>query len=115
MSLENVKAFYQRLATDEAFRAQIQGVNSKDECRQIVQSAGYDFTQEELEDYTGQLLESSAAEDGLRDLDKQELEAVFGGNHPLIDIKGGFQPLYGVIWPPVQPMYGIVIDGKFEQ
>ncbi|NEO62926.1 MAG: Nif11 family protein, partial [Moorea sp. SIO4G2] len=32
MSLENVKAFYERLGTDQAFRAQIQGVNSKDEC-----------------------------------------------------------------------------------
>ncbi|NEP52831.1 MAG: Nif11-like leader peptide family natural product precursor, partial [Moorea sp. SIO3C2] len=95
MSLENVKAFYERLATDEAFRGQIQGVNSKDECRQIVQGAGYDFTQEEFEDYTGQLLESSAAEDGLRDLDQQELEAVFGGASKVMGIKGGFQPLYG--------------------
>ncbi|NEP52936.1 MAG: Nif11-like leader peptide family natural product precursor, partial [Moorea sp. SIO3C2] len=70
-----------------------------------------DFTQEEFEDYTGQLLESSAAEDGLRDLDQQELEAVFGGASQVMGIKGGFQPLYGVVfWPPVQPMYGIVTD-----
>ncbi len=114
MSLENVKAFYERLANDQAFRAQIQGVNSKDECRQIVQSAGYDFTQEELEDYTGQLLESSAAEDGLRDLDQQELEAVFGGSTQFLGINGGLQALYGVVWPPKdwwpQPMYGIVTD-----
>ncbi|NEO02245.1 MAG: Nif11-like leader peptide family natural product precursor [Moorea sp. SIO3I7] len=116
MSLENVKAFYERLGTDQAFRAQIQGVNSKDECRQIVQSAGYDFTQEELEDYTGQLLESSAAEDGLRDLDQQELEAVFGGATTGMGIKPPiFQPMYGVVfWPPKdwwpQPMYGVVID-----
>ncbi|NEP21701.1 MULTISPECIES: Nif11-like leader peptide family natural product precursor [unclassified Moorena] len=110
MSLENVKAFYERLGTDQAFRAQIQGVNSKDECRQIVQSAGYDFTQEELEDYTGQLLESSAAEDGLRDLDQQELEAVFGGASQVMGIKGGIQPLYGVIWPPLQLLYGAVLN-----
>ncbi|NEO12628.1 Nif11-like leader peptide family natural product precursor, partial [Moorena sp. SIO3E8] len=90
--------------------AQIQGVNSKDECRQIVQSAGYDFTQEELEDYTGQLLESSAAEDGLRDLDQQELEAVFGGASQVMGIKGGIQPLYGVIWPPLQLLYGAVLN-----
>lgn len=40
MSLENVKAFYERLASDEAFRAQIQGVKSKTEGSQIVRSAG---------------------------------------------------------------------------
>jgi predicted ribosomally synthesized peptide with nif11-like leader len=45
MSLENVKAFYERLATDEAFSVQIQALKSKNECRQIVKSAGYDFTQ----------------------------------------------------------------------
>ena len=30
MSLEHVKAFYEKLANDEAFRNQIQGVNSKE-------------------------------------------------------------------------------------
>lgn len=79
MSLENVKAFYERLASDEAFRAQIQGVKSKTEGSQIVRSAGYDFTQEEFEEYTAQLLESGAADGELRDLDEKELEAVFGG------------------------------------
>jgi predicted ribosomally synthesized peptide with nif11-like leader len=79
MSLEDVKAFYQRLGTDEAFRAQIQGVNSKDECSQTVKCAGYDFTQEELEEYTLQLLELSADEDELADLDEKELATVFGG------------------------------------
>lgn len=34
MSLENVQAFYQRLATDETFRTQLQQVNSKDECNE---------------------------------------------------------------------------------
>jgi predicted ribosomally synthesized peptide with nif11-like leader len=122
MSLEDVKAFYQRLGTDEAFRAQIQGVNSKDECSQTVKSAGYDFSQEELEEYTVELLELSADEDGLADLDEKELATVFGGM--LV------QPMYGVIrppidwpidwpkkWPPkkwspidVQPSYGVVIS-----
>jgi predicted ribosomally synthesized peptide with nif11-like leader len=80
MSLEDVKAFYQRLGTDEAFRAQIQGVNSKDECSQTVKSAGYDFTREELEEYTAELLELTADEDGLADLDEKELATVFGGS-----------------------------------
>ncbi|QKQ72700.1 Nif11-like leader peptide family natural product precursor [Nostoc sp. TCL240-02] len=112
MSLENVRAFYQRLASDEAFLTQMQGVESKDECSQVVKTAGYDFTQEEFEEYTTQLLESNAAEDELKDLSEKQLEAVFGGiiGKPII------QPLYGVIWwPPVkwppiqpQPLYGIV-------
>ncbi|MBW4595835.1 MAG: Nif11-like leader peptide family natural product precursor [Brasilonema angustatum HA4187-MV1] len=122
MSLEDVKAFYQRIGTDEAFRTQIQGVNSKDECSQTVKSAGYDFTQEELQEYTVQLLELNADEDELADLDEKELATVFGGIMA--------QPLYGVIisepptkwpptkpikWPPIkppiyQPMYGVVIS-----
>ncbi|MEH2092689.1 Nif11-like leader peptide family natural product precursor [Nostoc sp.] len=46
MSIENVKNFYENLANDEAFRNQIQAVNSKEECSQIVKAAGYDFTLE---------------------------------------------------------------------
>ena len=41
MSKENVKSFYARLATDKAFRNQIQGIESKDECIQILQAAGF--------------------------------------------------------------------------
>uniref|UniRef100_A0A2P0ZG81 Nif11-type n=1 Tax=[Tolypothrix] sp. PCC 7415 TaxID=373957 RepID=A0A2P0ZG81_9CYAN len=112
MSLENVRAFYEKLVNDEAFRTQMQAVESKDECSQVVKSAGFDFTQEEFEEYTTQLLESNAAEGELKDLGEKELEAVFGGilGKPII------QPLYGVTWwppikwPPIypQPLYGIV-------
>lgn len=45
MNFEAVQAFYQRLATDEAFRTQIQKVKSKEECSQIVKTAGFNFTQ----------------------------------------------------------------------
>ncbi|WP_445632623.1 Nif11 domain-containing protein [Nostoc sp. DSM 114161] len=78
MSLENVKLYYERLANDESFRTQIQNVKSKDECSQFVKAAGYDFTQEEFEEYTGQLLES-IPDSELQDLDERELEAVIGG------------------------------------
>lgn len=79
MSLENVKLFYTKLAVDEAFRVQIQDAKSKNECSQIVKSFGYDFTQEEFEEYTAQLLESSTDEDELRDLSEHELATVVGG------------------------------------
>ncbi|MCC5666364.1 Nif11-like leader peptide family natural product precursor [Nostoc sp. CHAB 5784] len=96
MSIKNVQAFYAQLANDEAFRAQIQGVKSKEECSQIVQSAGYNFTQDEFEEYTAQLLESTAGDDELKDLNEEELEAVFGGASSITG-KPTIRPLYGVI------------------
>jgi predicted ribosomally synthesized peptide with nif11-like leader len=107
MSLANVKAFYERLAKDEAFRTQVQNANSKEECSRIVKAAGYDFTLEEYEEYTAQLLESTDGEGELKDLNEKELAAVFGGltGKPII------RPLYGVVvWPPYQLMYGVVIS-----
>jgi predicted ribosomally synthesized peptide with nif11-like leader len=104
MSLAHVKAFYQQLAKDEALRNQIQGVNSKEECSQIVKAAGYDFTIQEYEEYTAQLLESVNGEGELKDLSEKELVAVFGG----LTGKYKIQPMYGAVWLPDQPMYGII-------
>lgn len=120
MSLENVKSFYEYLADNEAFRDQIKAAENKEECSRIVKSAGFDFTLEEYEEYTYQLLESANSEDEIQDLSEKELAAVFGGitgkkprNRPII------QPLYGVVWPPqgkwppVQAMYGVVRGDTF--
>jgi len=106
MSRENVKAFYERLATDEVFRSQIQGVKNKDECSQIVKSSGYDFTQQEFEEYTVQLLESGATDGELMDLNEKELEAVFGGASSVIG-----KLLDGGVWPPYLPTYGLPANG----
>ena len=119
MSLQNVKDFYERLASDEVLRTQLQAVESKEECSQIVKNAGYDFTQEEFEEYTAQLLESSSNNDEIKDLDEKELEAVFGGASTIffkdldihIDIDKIYLPMYGMPYPwPIdigpQPMYG---------
>lgn len=129
MSLESVKAFYESLRTDEVLRARIQGVQSKEECSQIVKNAGYDFTPEEFEEYTTNLLESALADSELTDLDEKELASIVGGaSSSFYDkFKGSkvpweliVQPMYGIIsWPPispikppinVQPMYGIVVS-----
>ncbi|MEM8780290.1 MAG: Nif11-like leader peptide family natural product precursor [Cyanobacteria bacterium P01_G01_bin.49] len=99
MSLENVRAFYERLAEDVEFRSELQEVKTKEECSQFVQEAGYDFTQEEFETYTSHLLESSQADGELKDLDKQELEAVFGG------VSSAFLPIIPVL------LYGVVFLG----
>ncbi|AFZ59474.1 Nif11-like leader peptide family natural product precursor [Anabaena cylindrica FACHB-243] len=92
MSLENVRDFYERLATDDDFRNQIQGVESRELGRQILQDSGYNFSPEEFEEYTEQLLESSNSDDSLRVLSEQEAEAVIGGFFPIFPIL-----LYGVV------------------
>ncbi len=114
MSVGNVKAFYQRLAQDEQFRSELSEVKSKEECSQLVQQAGYNFTQEEFENYTSELLESSFNKDELSDLNEKELEAVFGGASSQIS-SPTIQPMYGIItWPPKdwgpQPLYGVIVD-----
>jgi predicted ribosomally synthesized peptide with nif11-like leader len=125
MSLENVRNFYDRLANDESFRTQMQNVQSKEECSQTVKAAGYDFTQEELEEYTTQLLELSSGDGELRDVDEKELESVIGGISGFFD--NGF-PLYihyGLprnLWDRrikipeliVRPMYGLPIPKVIE-
>lgn len=84
MSRENVKAFYERLANDQAFRTQMQSSKSKDESNKILNDNGYEFTQEEFEEVTANLLESTKDNATLRDLNEKELEAVFGGAINLI-------------------------------
>jgi predicted ribosomally synthesized peptide with nif11-like leader len=109
MSLQDVKAFYQRLADDESFRNQIQNVKSKEECSQIVRAAGYDFTQQEYEEYTIQLLETDGTAEELKDLSEQELEAVFGGTTFLISDKYYSDKHIDPIYPRSYPMYGVVL------
>jgi len=99
MSLEQVKSFYKQVASDQAFRSQFQGVSTKEECSQIVKAAGYDFTQEEYEEYTAQLLESADAEGELKDLDEKELAAVVGGfiNFPTPILLYGLFPIWSLL------------------
>jgi predicted ribosomally synthesized peptide with nif11-like leader len=79
MALEDVKAFYDKLANDETFYKQLQATNSKTECKKIVKDAGYNFTQQEFEEYTSHLLIANTFNDEIRDINKQELTAVLGG------------------------------------
>jgi predicted ribosomally synthesized peptide with nif11-like leader len=116
MSLENVKSFYEYLADNEAFRDQIKAAENKEECSRIVKAAGFDFTLEEYEEYTYQLLESANSEDEIQDLSEKELAAVFGG---ITGITRPVQPKYGGVWRRkrkpqlVQAMYGVVIGDTF--
>ena len=79
MTIENVQAFYKRLANDEVFRIQIETAGSKEKCSQIVREAGYDFTQKEFEEFTAQLLDSNT--ENLEELGETELELAVGGTN----------------------------------
>lgn len=96
MALQDVKAFYERLTTDEQFRSRLENVRSKEECSQTVKSEGYNFTQEEFEEFTAKLIASEKNEGELRDLDEKELEAVAGGAMGLIRFPI-YQLMYGVV------------------
>jgi predicted ribosomally synthesized peptide with nif11-like leader len=89
MSIESASAFYQRIITDEAFRTQLQNTASEERTA-IIQAAGYDFTPEEWEAATADILETAEANTELNDA---QLEAIAGGILPKITI-------YGVALPP---------------
>lgn len=88
MSIESAKAFYQRLTTDEAFWTQLQSVPSE-ERRAIIQEAGYNFSPEEWEAATAEILETTNVD---RELSEADLEAITGGVSAIA--------LYGIALPP---------------
>ena len=82
MFLESVISFYKRLIKDQDFRSQLETTASPEECRKMIQEAGYEFTQEELEIATVQILEENRIKDldnSFSELSEQELELAFGG------------------------------------
>jgi predicted ribosomally synthesized peptide with nif11-like leader len=79
MSHQQVKAFYEKLSKDEVFHDQIKNAKSKEDCSSIVKAAGYDFTQQEFEDYTARLLEKNIDDPDLIEVGERELQAVHGG------------------------------------
>ncbi len=110
MFLEGVIRFYKSLVEDKDFRSQLETASNSEECRKIMQEAGHDFTQEEFETATVEIIEKK----GLRDLDdslsklsEEELELAFGGISYYWDRYKWFigkepiiQPLYGVVYQP---------------
>jgi predicted ribosomally synthesized peptide with nif11-like leader len=88
-----VEAFYTRLSQDEVFRTKVQHANSKEECSQIVKSAGYFFTQDELDAYNTQLLGASIDQAQLQELGEKEIAEVLGG------YRWRYLPLYGLPLP----------------
>ena len=127
MFLENVISFYKRLVKDKDFRTQLESTANPSEYRKMMREAGYDFTQEEFETATVQILEKNGLrdlDDGLTDLSEEDLELAFGGISRFWDWRSKWppiiQPHYGVVYQPPedepkpdpvpQPLYGVVIE-----
>lgn len=121
--LEKVKEFLTRLIKDRAFLTQLENSNIN-ERNEFLQNTGYNFSKEEFETATIQLLDLKEKGE-FTELSEEELVAAvggfIGGKYPIV------QPLYGVIrsplpsepidsWPlpiepinpPIQPMYGVI-------
>ncbi|MEH2036608.1 Nif11-like leader peptide family RiPP precursor [Nostoc sp.] len=125
--LEKVKRFIIRLVKDEAFRAQLMS-DKIDEVIKVMEEGGYNFSQEEFETASIQILELKELGQ-FDDLSEEELVGAFGGLTSTNDKVA--QPLYGVVVPPPkdcakppikwiprpypkpspqpQPLYGIVV------
>ena len=119
MALEQVHAFYQKIASDESFRSRIQSVNSKEGCSEIVKAAGFDFTPQEFEEYTARILESDRPDEEIKDLSAEDLAAVAVGF--IAGILVLVKAIYGLPpnpeWPIpgdgiARPMYGLPADRR---
>jgi predicted ribosomally synthesized peptide with nif11-like leader len=74
MSVENARAFYERLMSDEVFRLQFQDAPSDRDRLNLVLAAGYHFTPQEWESALKEIFKSSVNE-----LSDDELSHVNGG------------------------------------
>ena len=76
MSIEQAKAFFKAVATDDNFRSQLQGAKTNEERAATIKAAGYNLTPEESQQLLNQIIEAAAIGSGLSEA---ELEAVAGG------------------------------------
>jgi predicted ribosomally synthesized peptide with nif11-like leader len=71
MSAEGVTALYERVSSDEEFRAQLEAAETPDDKRRIVTDAGFDVSTDDLP-----TLKKLA---GISELSDEDLEKVAGG------------------------------------
>ncbi|TRT83693.1 MAG: Nif11-like leader peptide family natural product precursor [Microcystis aeruginosa Ma_AC_P_19900807_S299] len=93
MSVEQTKAFYQRIATDEDFRSRFQNLKNCEEFSKLAKESDYEFTEREFETYTCQLLEAECLKDKVQDLNERELASILGG----FLAKASIKPKYGSV------------------
>jgi predicted ribosomally synthesized peptide with nif11-like leader len=71
MTEETIKAFAERVSSDEAFRDQLAGAATPEERQGIVRAAGYDLSAEDMP-----AIKSAF---GIEELSDEDLEKVAGG------------------------------------
>jgi predicted ribosomally synthesized peptide with nif11-like leader len=71
MSAEGATALYERVSSDEEFRAQLEAAEAPDEKRRIVTEAGYDVSRDDLPTVRNLA--------GVSELSDEDLEKVAGG------------------------------------
>ena len=71
MSAEGVTALYDRVSSDEEFRAQLEAAETPDDKRRIVTEAGYDVSRDDLSTVRNLA--------GVSELSDEDLENVAGG------------------------------------
>ena len=74
MTVEQAKAFIEKLESDEAFRSQIETASDDAARLQMAHEAGYEFT---VEEFNNIVTEMAGAVD--EELSEEQLEAVAGG------------------------------------
>lgn len=128
MLIKSILEFYKRLVKDKQFRTKLENTSNSEECQQAIKEAGFNFTPEEFESATAEILSKNKIRDldvSLSNVSDEELEVVFGGVwsrywswkrwkpwKPPVDDDPVVQPLYGVVVddPVIQPLYGIVTE-----
>lgn len=93
--IEKVKEFLVKLVKDKAFQDRLE-TSSIDEQNQFLQASGYNFTKQEFEAATLEILESKERGE-FNELSNEELVAVVGGyvGEPIAT------PIYGLPLPPI--------------
>ena len=76
MSIQDAKAFFNAVITDDNFRSQLQSTKTNEERTVTIRAAGYNFTPEESQQLLNQITEAVAT---VNSLSEAELEAVAGG------------------------------------
>jgi predicted ribosomally synthesized peptide with nif11-like leader len=75
MSIESATAFYQKVISDESFQERYRNVASEEEFKELVLTAGYDFTLEEWQ----KVIERESPQPSDDELSEAELTEVSGG------------------------------------
>ncbi|MEN9518068.1 MAG: hypothetical protein RLZZ381_656 [Cyanobacteriota bacterium] len=92
MSIENAKAFYQRMTEDVELRTIFESLSTLEEYQQLIQDTGYLFTTDEWQAAVVEI----QADVFNQELKEEELEAITGGasNRGGVAKYGSVSPVY---------------------